>query len=222
MSKAQSTNHEFPNGLVKHKPISQTDYFLSLFCSAVLLAALWSTYTAISFPLPRANAPPGVYGFDGKGIIVAIIVLIASAALLKRADWLNQGCIFVRGRTVFIVLLYTIVSILVSSGDSDPFLLYTVLNGGYFAIVYEVYSHPLVPQNAGQRRMEIHQTNWWRFTQVFLTGSIAILIGICLNFFLGKFNGFMAISRVLVVPLIGILSILFYVGWKHRLIELEA
>lgn len=209
-------------GINPYKSLSKNPRFLALYCLAMLLAALWSAHLAKGFPLPRGHAPTGVEGINWIGVVPAIVLLFGFAIVLRYSPSIDDGLAFLRWRSFFVFIIYAGVTLSVIRGFSEQFALFTALNGGYFALVYEIYSHPLLPQNAGQERLKIHQTNWWHFTQVFLTISIAILVGISLSFFLGKFNAIMTILGIIVIPAVGIFCVLLYIGWKDRLIELEA
>lgn len=222
MSEVNNTDIRSSSVFNKYESPSEDLRFLTVYFSCMLLAALWSAHLAKGFPLPQGHAPAGVEGINWIRVLPASALLVVSATILKETDWLDFGYTFLRLRSFFVFSIYMIVTLLIIRGYSNQFVLFAALNGGYFALVFEIYSHPLLPKNAGQERLKAHQTNWWHFTQIFLTLSISLLVGISLSFFLGKFRAIMTILGIIVIPSLGMLSVLLYVGWKNRLIELEA
>lgn len=82
-------------------------------------------------------------------------------------------------------------------------------------LVYETYSHPMNPSHIDNKRaFDYHQDNWWKFAQVLFTG-FAILVGILA---LGDWKVNPTDLRGEFLPILGILSILYYVYWKRTIV----
>ncbi|WP_435177936.1 hypothetical protein [Halorussus sp. AFM4] len=224
MSKQLEESNQLPLGFDKRKPISKTIHFRILFGLSMYISALWSAYTAESFPLPLANAPnKGVVGISWVGSIIVFVLLSLTILLSiyiernRNTSWFERGYPFLRLRALIVFLLFVLISRLVVRGEyTEQFGFFTVLNGAFLVITFEVYSQPLLPRLIDKQQIRSHKNDWWRFTQLFVTGSTAILVGIGLQFFLGNYNKIIAICRIGLVPFLSIVSVLLFVGWKYR------
>lgn len=221
MNKESDNNNESPLWFDKNTPILRYRKFRVLFGLSMVLAALWSAHTADIFPLPQSSAPIGVDGIKWIGVLATIILLSVVSVILKGVEWFERGVPLLRLRTVIVFVGYLSISILVSKGLTKQFVLYALMNGVFITVAFETYSRPLIPESIDPERLDDHMTSWWRFVQIFVTGSVALLVGIALQFFLNNFSRVTAILMIGVVPLVAILSILLYLGWKHILIEHE-
>lgn len=212
-------------GPLNSEPLAETRLFAVVYGAygASLLASLVAV--ARSSPV-RGSFPSGVEGIHAWAFPILFMLLVGWTIASTRVEVLSIGVPWINLRSAIPGVTYVFVGNVGAIGFSVAYLGVTLLHATVLMSLLEVYSRPMIPGEAewarnAERYLEIHLTNWWRVTQLGLSGAVAIGIGVVAQFYLSVQQGAsIAFILTFLGPLaLGFGSFALYSLWKLEAVE---